>query len=79
VPAEARALAPAQRSVLRRRCDPLSAASTLRGGGRSRARAVERSRAKVGFELREERPVARELAVALEHVARRAQVLEGAK
>eukprot|EP00964_Phaeocystis_antarctica_P164725 scaffold143376_cov75-Phaeocystis_antarctica.AAC.2 len=80
VRAEARAalaLAPAQRPVLRRRCDPLSAASTLRGGGRRRTRAVERSRAKVGFELREERPVACELAVALEHVARRAQALEG--
>jgi len=38
---------------------------------------VERSRAEVGLELREERRVARELAVALEHVARRMQVPQG--
>ena len=75
VPPEAHALAPARRSVLGQRCGP--AVSTLHGGSRSRARAVEWSRTKVGSKLREERPVPRELAVALEHVARRAQVLEG--
>ena len=77
MPAEARSLAPAQRPVLRGRCDPHSVALTLRGRGRGRARVVERSRAEVGLELREERRVARELAVALEHVARRMQVLQG--